>query len=83
MKTNTNRELLLMQKFTEEWSNNFSSQVSRIMTIVDQKDTLDGIIPIIEVANVYTQKFAHNKVEKESLLKNRKARPFEFVIHKS
>ncbi|PUZ26808.1 hypothetical protein GA0116948_102353 [Chitinophaga costaii] len=83
MKTNTNRELLLMQKFTEEWSNNFSSQVSRIMTIVDQKDTLDGIIPIIEVANVYTQKFAHNKTEKECLLKNRKARPFEFVIHKN
>ena len=45
MKTNTNRELLLMHKFTEEWSANFSSQVSRILHIVDQQDTLDGIEP--------------------------------------
>ena len=83
MKTNTNRELLLMHKFTEEWSTNFSSQVSRIMNIVDQQDTLDGIIPIIEVANVYNQRFAHARTDKENLLKNRKARPFEFLIHKN
>ncbi|WP_157760608.1 hypothetical protein [Chitinophaga caeni] len=72
-----------MHKFTEEWSTNFSSQVSRIMTIVDQKDTLDGIMPIIEVANVYNQRFAQNRLDKENLLKNRKTRPFEFLIHKN
>ncbi len=83
MKTNTNRELLLMHKFTEEWSTNFSSQVSRIMNIVDQKDTLDGIMPIIEVANVYNQRFAQTRLDKENLLKNRKSRPFEFLIHKN
>jgi hypothetical protein len=53
------------------------------MNIVDQHDTLDGIIPIIEVANVYNQRFAHTKTDKENLLKNRKARPFEFLIHKN
>lgn len=83
MKTNANRELLLMHKFTEEWSTNFSSQVSRIMKIVDQKDTMDGIIPIVEVANVYTQCFAHGRTDKEALLKSRKVRPFEFLIHKN
>lgn len=83
MKTNTNRELLLMHKFTEEWSANFSSQVSRILHIVDQQDTLDGIIPIIEVANVYNQCFGHARVEKENHLRSRKARPFEFLIHKN
>lgn len=83
MKTNANRELLLMHKFTEEWSTNFSSQVSRIMTIVDQKDTMDGIMPIIEVANVYNQRFAQTRSDKENLLKNRKSRPFEFLIHKN
>ncbi|WP_208728436.1 hypothetical protein [Chitinophaga alhagiae] len=72
-----------MHKFTEEWSTNFSSQVSRIMNIVDQKDTLDGIMPIIEVANVYNQRFAQTRTDKENLLKNRKSRPFEFLIHKN
>ncbi|WP_109695294.1 hypothetical protein [Chitinophaga deserti] len=72
-----------MHKFTEEWSTNFSSQVSRIMNIVDQKDTMDGIMPIIEVANVYNQRFAQTKTDKENVLKNRKSRPFEFLIHKN
>ncbi|WP_126245846.1 MULTISPECIES: hypothetical protein [Chitinophaga] len=72
-----------MHKFTEEWSTNFSSQVSRIMNIVDQKDTMDGIMPIIEVANVYNQRFAQTRIDKENLLKNRKSRPFEFLIHKN